>query len=50
VFGVREGGEAVGEAVGLVDGLVEVRERSRHGDGAERLIVHDVGFQRHIGE
>src|SRR5215210_4425935 len=50
VLGESEGGEAEGQAVGLTDHFLERVERARYGDGAERLLVHDRRFVRHIGE
>jgi hypothetical protein len=48
----REGvsGKAVGQAVGLLDHLVEGAERGGDDDGAARLLVHQPDRHRHVGQ
>src|SRR6188472_2332258 len=50
ILGEGEGGEAVGQAVGLLDDFLERVEWPRDGDRTERLVVHDVGLVGDVGQ
>ena len=49
VLGVGVGGQAPGEAVGFLHHAVEILERRDRRQRAERLVVHDLGVERHVG-
>ncbi|GJE71783.1 hypothetical protein CHKEEEPN_3332 [Methylorubrum podarium] len=48
--GIGVGREPVGQAVGLGQRLLVLREATDRGDRPERLLVHDPGLVRHVGE